>query len=342
MTVSFGLINAIGLLAATAIATAVLIWLLLPLLQRYALARPNARSSHSIPTPQGGGVAVVIVIAAVIAACAALDVPAFREPWVTGVLLALGALSVAGVIDDIKPLPVLPRLVLQVAVASLLVMTVPGEKRVLGMIPAAAEAALLVVGLVWFINLTNFMDGIDGMTVVEVVPIAATLAVLGVFAIVPALAQLLPVVLTLSGAMIGFAPYNRHVAALFLGDVGSLPIGALTGWLLIVLAGAGHLHAALILPLYYLADATITLWRRWRRGERLSQAHRSHFYQLAVQRGFSAPEVAARVLALNAALGVLAVISVVTRQAMVAHLCLAVGVAATLAVLWEFEKGRRG
>lgn len=333
-------IQAVALAVVAAVATAGLIWLTMPMLQRYALARPNARSSHTIPTPQGGGIAVVIVIAAVIAVFAWQGVPAFREPWVLSVLTGLGALAVAGVIDDIKPLPVLPRLALQLGVASLLVMTLPVEQRLLSMIPAQVESVLLMLALVWFINLTNFMDGIDGMTVAEVVPIGVTLAVLGLFGFVPVLSGLLPVVLALTGAMIGFAPFNRHVAKLFLGDVGSLPIGALTGWLLIVLAGAGHLHAALILPLYYVADATITLFRRWRRGERLSEAHRSHFYQHAVQRGFSAPAVTGRVLVLNTGLGLLALISVLTRQPVVAHLCVVLALAATLAVLWEFEKGR--
>ena len=86
--------------------------------------------------------------------------------------------------------------------------------------------------------------------------------------------------------MIGFAPFNKPVARMFLGDVGSLPIGLLFGWLLIVLAGRGHLAAALLLPLYYLADATITLLRRFAAGEPIMQAHRSHFYQRAIGRRF--------------------------------------------------------
>ena len=72
------------------------------------------------------------------------------------------------------------------------------------------------------------------------------------------------IALALFGAMLGFAPFNRPVAKLFLGDGGSLPIGLVLGWLLLQLAGNGHLAAALLLPLYYVADATITLLRRWR------------------------------------------------------------------------------
>ena len=87
--------------------------------------------------------------------------------------------------------------------------------------------------------------------------------------------------------MIGFAYFNRPVARLFLGDVGSLPIGLLLGWLLLLLAANGHLAAALLMPLYYLADATITLLRRLFRGEPVWHAHRTHFYQLATDRGFT-------------------------------------------------------
>ena len=109
--------------------------------------------------------------------------------------------------------------------------------------------------------------------------------------------------LALLGAMIGFAPFNRPVARLFLGDVGSLPIGLLLGWLLLLLAGHGHLAAALLLPLYYLADATITLGQRLHAGERVWEAHRSHFYQRATARGFTVLEVVARVFVVNVGAG---------------------------------------
>ena len=79
------------------------------------------------------------------------------------------------------------------------------------------------------------------------------------------------------------------MARLFLGDVGSLPLGLLIGWLLLLLAARGHLAAALLLPLYYLVDATITLFRRLMRGERVWLAHRTHFYQRATDNGFSVP-----------------------------------------------------
>ena len=124
-------------------------------------------------------------------------------------------------------------------------------------------------------NLVNFMDGIDWMTVAEVVPLTVGTHHFRIDGCTSREATL--VALTLCGAMIGFAPFNRPVAQLFLGDVGSLPIGLLLGWLLILLAGGGHFAAALLLPLYYLADATITLLRRLVEGE---QGHASASHPL--------------------------------------------------------------
>ena len=176
------------------------------------------------------------------------------------------------------------------------------------MLPWWIERACFLFGAVWFVNLTNFMDGVDWMTVAETVPIAGAIVLLGLLDAVSALPTL--VALALLGAMLGFAPFNRPVAKLFLGDVGSLPIGLLLAWLLLRVAANGYIAAAIILPLYYIADATLTLGRRLANGERVWQAHRSHFYQRALDGGFSVTEVVARVLLVNCALVALALIAV--------------------------------
>ena len=108
---------------------------------------------------------------------------------------------------------------------------------------------LLLAGL-WFVNLVNFMDGLDWMTVAEIVPVTAAMMMLGALGELPASAAL--VAAALCGAMLGFAPFNRPVAKVFLGDVGSLPIGLLLGWCLLQLAWHQQFVAALLLPLYYL------------------------------------------------------------------------------------------
>lgn len=325
------------LLVVSVVATWSLIGLLKPLLLRYALARPNARSSHVTPTPQGGGIAVVAVVA-VEALLLQHVAPSAADGARIGTMLgAVVTLAVLGAWDDIRPLPVLARLVMQVACAVALVAAVPAGSRVLPVLPAPVEAALLVIGLVWFINLTNFMDGIDWITVVEFVPMAIALYLLASRGDLPA--DLGWIALALAGALIGFAPYNKHVARLFLGDVGSLAIGGLVGWLLVVLAAGGQFVAAAILPMYYLADSGLTLWRRWRRRERLWEAHRTHVYQLASQRGFTVPAIIRRILWLNVALGALGFFAASARYALLSLAALAVAAALTAATMRGLERG---
>jgi UDP-N-acetylmuramyl pentapeptide phosphotransferase/UDP-N-acetylglucosamine-1-phosphate transferase len=100
-----------------------------------------------------------------------------------------------------------------------------------------------------------------------------------------------------AAAAAGFLVWNWAPARIFLGDVGSVPLGYLLGFLLLEQAARGHWKVAVILPLYFLADATITLLRRLSRGQRVWQAHRQHFYQRAVQRGLGHAAVVQRVIA---------------------------------------------
>jgi UDP-N-acetylmuramyl pentapeptide phosphotransferase/UDP-N-acetylglucosamine-1-phosphate transferase len=189
------------------------------------------------------------------------------------------------------------------------------------------------------VNLVNFMDGIDWMTVAEVVPLSASVVLLGWLAGVPPPAILLAI--ALMGAMLGFAPFNKPVARLFLGDVGSLPIGLLLGWLLLQLARRGEPAAALLLPLYYLADASITLMRRMAAGEPFWQAHRSHFYQRACDVGFTVPEIVRRVFLTNLALAGLALLTVVEHGSAVIAASLLIGVALVAWLLASFGRRKR-
>ncbi|HUF79504.1 MAG TPA: hypothetical protein VMN03_00090, partial [Burkholderiales bacterium] len=202
-----------------------------------------------------------------------------------------------------------PRLFLQALAVAVIIAALPADVRLLPLLPWWFERLLLLVAGLWFVNLTNFMDGIDWMTIAEMVPIAAALALLGLLGALPSAGT--AVALALCGALIGFAPFNRPAARIFLGDVGSLPIGLIVAWLLLLLAADGQVAAAVILPLYYLADATLTLMRRIARGERFWQAHRTHFYQRATDRGFNVLEIVARVFAVNVVLVALAAASVV-------------------------------
>jgi UDP-N-acetylmuramyl pentapeptide phosphotransferase/UDP-N-acetylglucosamine-1-phosphate transferase len=320
---------------AAAVVSVCLIVALRPLLQRYALARPNARSSHLTPTPQGGGVAV-IAATAIGAAVAWSFASSFSGTAVITVLIAACCLAAVGMVDDLKPIPVIPRLALQLAVVTALLATLPPQIRFFEVIPIVLERALLVLGLLWFINLVNFMDGLDWMTVAEVLPMTIALTAFACLGEAPS--EVLPIALALGGALLGFAPFNRPVARLFLGDVGSLPIGLLAGWCLLELASRQHFAAAALLPLYYLADATITLFRRIAKGDRFWDAHRSHFYQRATDNGLSVMQVVSSVFVLNLVLAGLALTTITAASRGIDLTMLALGALAVTAVLFRFSK----
>jgi UDP-N-acetylmuramyl pentapeptide phosphotransferase/UDP-N-acetylglucosamine-1-phosphate transferase len=330
---------AVVLVVATAL-SAGLVVLLRPLLARYALARPNARSSHKLPTPQGGGIAVVTAALAS-AWLGVLLSPGFANDGRQ--LLALSCsvvlLALVGAIDDIRGLGPAPRLLTQLMAVGIVTAALPADFSIVPQLPIALERALLLLGGVWFVNLVNFMDGIDWMMVAEVVPVTAGAALLGGIGAEPPDGTLVAVALL--GAITGFTPFNRPVAKLFLGDVGSLPIGLMLGWIMLLLAGRGHLVAALLLPLYYLADATVTLGRRLLRREAVWEAHRTHFYQRATNGGFTVPEIVVRVFVLNTALAALALVSAIEPDPRVDIATTALGSALVAWLLLTFARGKR-
>lgn len=321
---------------AAAIISCCMILGLHPILVRYTLALPNTRSTHRKPTPQGGGIAVIVSTIIVIGA-AFLFVPklsgdAFR---LTSIFAATIGLAIIGATDDVRPMGALPRLFLQAVFVLVVIFALPEQLHAISTIPQWFERALMFVALLWFVNLVNFMDGADWMMVVEVVPVAVGLTLFGLAGALPMYATL--TAFSLCGAMIGFAPFNRPVARLFLGDVGSLPIGLLLGWLLILLAGNGHLAAAVLLPLYYLADATITLLRRLVTGEQVLQAHRNHFYQRALDSGMNVYQVVGRIFVVNVFLVALAAFTLNSAPLFVG-IALIAGCALVGALLWIFSR----
>jgi len=324
---------ALAIVAAAAVLSALLIVGLGPWLARYAVAKPNARSSHKVPTPQGGGIAVVGATILVSGGALFLSsaASASMSPLVV-ILAAVLLIAAVGAMADKRPIAAAPRLVLQSFAVAAVLATLPPDLRLLPVIPWWSERILLLIGTLWFVNLVNFMDGLDLMTVVETVPITAALAAIGLIGYLPW--QDTVISLALCGATIGFAFFNRPVAKLFLGDVGSLPIGLLLGWLLLVLAGQGGHTAAALLPLYYIADSTITLLRRAASREPVWQAHRSHFYQRATDRGFRVIDVVARVFAINLALATILLPSPTTDIAAVG-----VGMALVAWLLVVFARG---
>jgi UDP-N-acetylmuramyl pentapeptide phosphotransferase/UDP-N-acetylglucosamine-1-phosphate transferase len=322
---------------AAAVLSALMTWAIRPALLRHALATPNARSSHRIPTPQGAGIAVIaatLLVAGAVTACAGpitLSIP-------VAVFAAALFIAIVGFADDLKSIPVATRLLLQAVAVGAVIFTAPGEIRIVPPCPLWLERALLLLAGLWLVNLVNFMDGLDWMTVAEIVPITGAMVVLGLLGEFPLPATL--VAAALCGAMLGFAPFNRPVATIFLGDVGSLPIGLLLGWCLLQLATQQQFAAALLLPMYYLLDATTTLLRRLVNREPFWAAHRSHFYQRATDNGFTVRQVVGEVFALNIGLAALAAGSIVAPSITIKLGCLAIGAVATAALLRRFARPR--
>lgn len=335
MTLEIGVVS---FFAAGAMSAGLLL-LLRPLLARYALVKPNIRSSHTIPTPQGAGVAV-IAATLLVASAVIIFLPLQSDdfPRLSMIAAATVGLAVVGMVDDLRPIEAIPRLILQIAAVATVISTLPAEMRVLPGLPWWLDRGVILVGGVWLVNVVNFMDGLDWMTVAEIVPLSAGLAVFGLLGALPDAATF--VALALCGAIVGFAPFNKPVAKLFLGDVGSLPLGLLVGWLLALLAGGGHLAAALLLPLYYLADATLTLLRRLAKGEKITQAHRTHFYQRARDRGYSVYRIVGSVFAANVALVALALVTVLKDSAVADVLALTAGCVLVGALLLNFRPRR--
>ena len=310
----------LGAAAASAAATGLVTR---TLRQRAILDHPNERSSHAVPTPRGGGWGILAVL---VPAWAALGVA-------PGVLAGVVLLAAVSWIDDRRSLPAGPRLLAQaVAIAAGLTALGDGTLVFQGWLPSWADRGLTALCWLWFTNLFNFMDGIDGIAGSEAVSVAGGLALaagLTEAGLAGAAPQLVEPSLVVAGAAAGFLVWNWQPAKVFMGDVGSIPLGFGLGWLLFSAAGAGLWPAALLLPLVFVADASFTLARRALAGKRILQAHREHAYQRAVQGGWSHARVVCAVLAVNAGL-----IGLALAAPRLGWAAVAAGAAAVLVLLW--------
>ncbi len=303
--------------------------------QRAILDRPNERSSHSRPTPRGGGIAVTAVLLVGGAVLALLKPETGAEPWI--VLGGTALLALLSWLDDLMDISAGLRFCVHILVVTVALIALPADAMVFqGLLPTWLDRIAAGLLWLWFINLYNFMDGIDGMTGVETITLGLGLFALALMA--PGLIDMIGWMgLIAAAAACGFLLWNWHPARLFLGDVGSVPLGFLLGWLLLEAAAAGQWAAALILPLYYLADATITLGRRALRGEKVWRAHREHFYQRPIAQGWPHDRIMLRIAAANVALIILALCAV---AGFVVPALSAAAVVVALLLAWLARAGR--
>ena len=258
--------------------------------RKYALAAkmvdyPNARSSHSIPTPRGGGIAIVVsfVTASVVCWLARVPVP---EPLLWAFVVCGSAVALLGAIDDRRGVPARWRFASHAAAACFALWLFNGIPPVpvfgVSLDLGFGGSILAALYLVWMVNLCNFMDGIDGLAGIE----AITVSLGG--ALTWALATQTThwtIAVVFAASVAGFLAWNYPPAKIFMGDGGSGFIGMVLG---LFSLWAGHEASQVfwcwfILIGCFMVDATTTLVRRVRRGEKFHEAHRSHAYQFAAR-----------------------------------------------------------
>jgi len=286
-------------------------WVLTGWVLRYALRNsmldlPNPRGSHSTATPRGGGLAIAI---AVLAGIGASGGAGWISREVAAALLGGGVMvAVIGWLDDRRGVSVGVRLAVHFAAAGWAIWWLGGVSA-LGAGGSAVQLGVFgpvvgLLGIAWATNCYNFMDGSDGLAGAE----AVTVGVVGaLFLFASGNAELGLVALLIAGAAAGFVIWNWSPARIFMGDVGSGLLGFLFAVLALASEGSGALPvlAWILLLGVFGFDATVTLlWRMWR-GEHWYQAHRTHAYQRAIQRGWSHAQVARAVVLLDLGLAAL-------------------------------------
>lgn len=246
-------------------------------LKKELLDHPNERSSHTIPTPHGGGLAIVL---ASYTGFIYLFTQAQMPAELFWALMASLPLVIISLIDDVRPLSAKLRITVHFLSAAAALYFLGGVNEadfILFTLQGVWLNIPALIFIVWMLNLYNFLDGIDGYAGSEAVFIG-----LGAFILFGSAPALL-----IAAATLGFLLFNWQKASIFMGDVGSAFLGFIFAVLALHDASSASFLAWIILPILFGFDATLTLWRRFRRGDNVTQAHKEHAYQRLVQAGFS-------------------------------------------------------
>jgi UDP-N-acetylmuramyl pentapeptide phosphotransferase/UDP-N-acetylglucosamine-1-phosphate transferase len=295
--------------------------------------KPNKRSNHKNPIPRGGGIAV---IGTFLLLFLTISIIANNLEFLWPILAGGALLMLVSWVDDINSLSPIIRIVSQFMAVGL-TMLYPHPPLFNGLLPEWLDTISIIILWVWFINLYNFMDGIDGITCTETITICLTIALLPLFTnFSPEVAILASI---LAVCCITFLPWNWHKAKIFLGDVGSVPLGYFVGWMLLVIIMSGYWYIAIILPAYYLADSGITLLKRIIARKKIWKAHSEHYYQQAVRSGKSHSNVVLKILTLNIILATLSLLAV-TIPAYSLY-CVFVAIVLTLILLYRFKQNAK-
>jgi UDP-GlcNAc:undecaprenyl-phosphate GlcNAc-1-phosphate transferase len=249
---------------------------------------PNVRSSHSVPTVRGGGIAIVLVVL-----ISGISMGRLFPGFEFGFELPLLVLSLVSLADDLYTVSPKIRIIVQTAVSAVALRWL-----MFGLAATPVETGetvllsfgLLLIGMVGFINAFNFMDGINGIATFQAILTGLGMLGIGRAVGLPIGHPPLTMALCVSGAAAGFLPFNFPRARMFMGDVGSASIGFVLAFTTFWIAREGGWW--LIVPLSclqanFILDTGITLIRRFFRGEQIQKAHREHFYQRLAIAGWS-------------------------------------------------------
>jgi Fuc2NAc and GlcNAc transferase len=299
--------------------------------RRGMLDQPGQRRSHTLPTPRGGGIGIVVACLLSLPVALAGQPQSWPHSLTLSLILALALVAAIGWWDDHRSLRVLPRLGVQLLACALFATALLATGDSWLWLP------LLVLAGGWSINLHNFMDGIDGLLAQQAIFVGGGLAALAWMTSQQALAMAAGCV---AFASLGFWFYNRAPARIFMGDVGSGSLGLLIFALVAMLWRTDHalLWPALILCSSFVADASLTLLSRLLGGRRWYTAHREHLYQWLVRRGQTHARSAGFYMAWNLLVAAPAAFLASVRSAMAMSVCIAVYTVA--AATWIVSKRR--
>lgn len=268
--------------------------------------KPNSRSSHVSPVSLGGGAVVIplIIITSV----------QLGFMWKVEIMASLLILFSISLLDDFKSISPLYRLIFHLISITIFVLIYLLPSVIdfinIGYLINPILLIILILSITWFINAFNFMDGINGITAIEVIFICFSL----IFYYYFLEKELNTLTFSVLLSMIAFCYFNWSPAKIFLGDAGSIPLGFIIIYLLIDFSLMGYWIAAILLPLYYIMDTAITLLKRIFDRKIFWQAHKEHFYQKALNKGFSHTKISLYIIAINIGLFLLSFFSLIYKN----------------------------
>jgi len=272
--------------------------------------RPSDRRAHDRITPRGGGLFIVIILVIGLIAFEYLTKNTFNNSLkFIPIFLVISTISF---LDDLRPINVFIRLVIHMSCAGLSVfLFLYPTSLFYHILPFGIDFIIATLLFTSFLNIYNFLDGLDGMTSIESIHLSITILIISVlnFDIIINVDLIIVISVITLGCSIGFLIFNWHPAKIFLGDVGSISLGFLLGFCLLLISASDPrlFIACVIASLYYIGDGGLTILIRLINKEKIWEPHLKHFFQKAVKNGMSTKQIIARVIICNFLLMLLAI-----------------------------------